>query len=153
MSEQQASEYTQFTPLKKKQFLELLRKTRNVSAACRKVGVSRITPYHARETDPEFAQAWDEVKEEHADILEAEAFRRAHDGTLKPVYQQGKKVGTVREYSDTLLIFLLKGNRPEKYRDTLRQEVSGPGGGPIAVAAVEALNKVYGSHQSPTEDE
>jgi hypothetical protein len=37
----------------------------------------------------------------------------------------------VREYSDTLLIFLLKGARPQKYRDNVRQEVSGPNGAPL----------------------
>ena len=30
---------------------------------------------------------------------------------------QGSQVGTVRRYSDTLLIFLLKGRRPEKFKD------------------------------------
>jgi len=49
------------------------------------------------------------------DALEDEAIRRAHDGTMKPVFHGGKKVGEVREYSDKLLIFLLKGCKPEKY--------------------------------------
>lgn len=53
--------------------------------------------------------------------MEAEAWRRGKTGVLKPVYQGGKKVGSVREYSDTLLIFMLKGTRPEKYRD--RQQI------------------------------
>ena len=30
---------------------------------------------------------------------------------------KGQAGGTVREYSDTLLIFLLKGMKPEKYRE------------------------------------
>ena len=63
-----------------------------------------------------------------ADTLEDEAVRRAKDGVEKPVYQGGKLVGHVQEYSDTLLIFLLKGARPEKYRDRVQQELSGPGG-------------------------
>jgi hypothetical protein len=37
-------------------------------------------------------------------------------------------VTTVREYADTLLIFLLKGRRPEKYAHF---EVTGRGGGPV----------------------
>ena len=62
-------------------------------------------------------------------MLEDEAIRRAKDGVReKPVYQGGKLVGHVQEYSDTLLIFLLKGARPEKYRDRVQQELSGPGG-------------------------
>ena len=39
-------------------------------------------------------------------------------GNVRAAAQQ---VGTVREYSDTLLIFLLKGWKPEKYKD--RREV------------------------------
>jgi hypothetical protein len=67
-----------------------------------------------------------------ADQLEQEARRRAHDGVRKPVYQGGKRVGYIQEYSDTLLIFLLKGLRPEKYRE--RFEHSGAGGGPLQLS-------------------
>lgn len=55
--------------------------------------------------------------------MEQEAFRRAVEGTEKPVFgsmgfRMGSgEIGRVREYSDTLLIFLLKGARPEKYRE------------------------------------
>ncbi len=41
--------------------------------------------------------------------------RRAVDGVDEPVYQGGKKVGSITRYSDTLLIFLLKANR-DKFR-------------------------------------
>jgi hypothetical protein len=34
------------------------------------------------------------------------------------VFQGGKQVGTVRKYSDTLLMFLLKGIRPQKWRES-----------------------------------
>lgn len=54
-----------------------------------------------------------------ADSLEDEAVRRARDGYDKPVYQQGQCVGQVRKYSDTLMVFLLKGARPKKYRDNV----------------------------------
>ena len=49
--------------------------------------------------------------------MELEARRRAVKGTDKPVFQRGEQVGTIREYSDTLLMFLLKANKPEKFRD------------------------------------
>ena len=48
-------------------------------------------------------------------MIEAEARRRAVDGVDEPVYYQGKEVGTVRRYSDVLLIFLLKGLRPQRF--------------------------------------
>jgi hypothetical protein len=48
-------------------------------------------------------------------------------------------VGFIQEYSDTLLIFLLKGLRPEKYRE--RFEHSGPGkGGAILVSYDPGMN-------------
>lgn len=49
--------------------------------------------------------------------MEVEAQRRAVDGTRKPVYYKGVKVGAVQEYSDNLMMFLLKARRPEVYRE------------------------------------
>ena len=45
-------------------------------------------------------------------------------------------MGTVREYSDTLLIFLLKGIMPNKYRDRVQTEHVGFGGSPLTVKFV-----------------
>ncbi len=63
-----------------------------------------------------------------ADLLEDEAVRRAKDGVEEPVYQGGKLVGHVQKYSDTLLIFLLKGAKPEKFRERSQHEFSGEDG-------------------------
>lgn len=41
----------------------------------------------------------------------------------------------IREFSDTLAIFLLKAHKPEKYRE--RYEHTGPGGGPIQFERIE----------------
>jgi hypothetical protein len=86
-----------------------------VAAACRAAGVERATAY--RDRDPRFAAAWDEAAEDGTDLLELECRRRAVEGVDRPVFYKGQQVGTVKEYSDRLLIFLLKANRPEKYRD------------------------------------
>ena len=51
--------------------------------------------------------------------------------------QGGRMVGTKLVKSDTMLIFMLKAARPEKYRD--RHELTGAGGGPIKT---EDLTKV-----------
>jgi alpha-D-ribose 1-methylphosphonate 5-triphosphate synthase subunit PhnI len=40
----------------------------------------------------------------------------------RPIYQGGKKVGETVEYSDRLLEFLLKGLKPETYRENYRGE-------------------------------
>lgn len=110
---------------RKRVFLEALRKEPNITAAARKAGWDRSTFYVKRAEDPEFARAWDAALEEAVDLCEAEAHRRAFKGTLKPVYQGGEQVGSIREYSDTLAIFLLKAHRPWKYRENVHMEHSG----------------------------
>jgi hypothetical protein len=74
--------------------------------------------------DERYRDEFDAATEDAADILEAEAFRRAVEGWDEPTgWYRGQPGGTVRKYSDTLLIFLLKGMRPAKYRE--RTEVQG----------------------------
>jgi hypothetical protein len=53
--------------------------------------------------------------------LEDEAVRRAHEGLRKPVWYKGKIVGYETEYSDTLLLAVLKANNPDKFRDRIEQ--------------------------------
>lgn len=98
-------------------FLKELARKGNVTVACDKAKIDRTWAYEVRNQDPEFAQAWDVALEEATERLEAEARRRAADGVLEPIYYQGKRVGSVRKYSDTLLIFLLKAHAPDKYRE------------------------------------
>jgi hypothetical protein len=85
--------------------------------------VSHHTVYAWRD-DVEFAQAESTTRDAFADMLEIEAVRRAHGGVLKPVFQGGLFVGHVREYSDTLLIFLLNAARPLKYRANSKIDVA-----------------------------
>lgn len=120
-----------FTPKKRQRFLEHLKSTANVTLSARLAGVSRRTAYNHRAADPEFLSAWNAAVDEAIELLEAEARRRAVDGTDRPVYQGGKLVGYVREYSDTLLMFLLKGHRPEQYRE--RHHVKMDNDGPVQV--------------------
>jgi hypothetical protein len=58
--------------------------------------------------------------------MEDEAMRRAVDGWDEPVYQKGEQVGVVRKYSDSLLALLLRGRRPDVYRDNAQVQVSAP---------------------------
>jgi hypothetical protein len=111
------------TPEKKAAFLTALMETCSVAKACIAVDINRTTAYRWRDDDAPFAAAWEVAKDLGADVLEDEAVRRAHDGIPKPIYHMGACIDTVQEYSDTLLIFLLKGARPAKYKD--RVEHSG----------------------------
>lgn len=120
---------THQTPKKKIAFLEAFRENGSVKHSAEIAGISRITHYDWLKKDEKYATDFINAREDAADALEKEARRRAKDGVLEPVFYQGEKVATVRKYSDVLLIFLLKGNRPEKFKE--RYEHTGKGGGPI----------------------
>lgn len=92
-----------------------------------------MTAYNWRSENQEFAAQWESAKEAGVDALEDEARRRAFEGTGKPVFHQGIECGTIQEYSDTLTIFLLKGARPEKYRERVSTELTGKDGGPVQI--------------------
>lgn len=114
-------------------FLVSLALTGNVTEAAKSAHIDRTVVYDLRAAHEDFAQAWDAALEQAADVLETEARRRAVDGVTETVYQGGKAVGTVQRYSDTLLIFLLNGMRPEKYKQVVRNEVTGKGGKAVEV--------------------
>lgn len=98
---------TPWTDQKRTDFLNALREVPNVGAACRRVHCSRTTVYNLRKEDPTFAAEWDEAIEDGLDELESVAASRAIDK------------------SDLLMIFLLKGYRPEKFRE--RMDVTSAG--------------------------
>lgn len=98
------------------QFLSAMMVGKSVKDATKSVGLHIATPYRRRAADPVFAAAWREASNIGTEYLEEEAARRAYHGLNKPVFYQGEQCGTVREYSDTLLMFLLKKRDPT-YRD------------------------------------
>lgn len=109
-------------PKKQRAFLAAYAELGTVLHAAEAAGINRCT-HNAWLADPVYAEAFEEAKEAAAERLEREAIRRAVEGVEKPVYQGGQMVGTIREYSDTLLIFTLKGLRPEKYRERFQVSV------------------------------
>jgi hypothetical protein len=113
---------------KKAAFLDALSRLASISQACQFARIPRRTVYNWRNQNKGFATAWEKAIELGTDTLEDEAVRRALQGVLKPVYQQGRRVGSIREFSDALLIALLKARRPKKYRDNLKVEASVTGG-------------------------
>ena len=105
--------------------------TGSLRLACEKAGVHRSTHWSWIKADATYAADFADAREQAAERLEEEARRRAHDGVERPVYQGGHMVGTIREFSDLLLIFLLKGAKPETYRERHHLEHTGRAGGPI----------------------
>lgn len=81
-------------------FLAALENTGSITAGAEAAKISRITAYRERQNDPEFSRLWDEALDMAADTLEDEARKRAFAG------------------SDVLLMFLLKGLRPQRWRET-----------------------------------
>ena len=124
---------TYLTPEKKAQFLALLSEYGNVTRAAEGAELVRVYLYQARKNDPEFAAEWEEAAKIGAARLEDEARLRAVEGWQEPVWYQGVQCGTVRKFSDTLLICLLKAHHPDKYRENIKQTVEG-GDTPVSIS-------------------
>lgn len=108
-------------------FLEVFRKCGNITLAANRIGIT-VTQVHTwRKRYPEFTKNFDLAKEEAADLLEAEALRRAVNGVENYKFHEGvplmdpsnpSKFLIERKFSDPLLIFLLRATRPEKFKDS-----------------------------------
>ena len=97
--------------------------------------------YKIKSQDEEFSAAWEEAAEIGAKRLEDEARRRAVEGWQEPVWYQGDQVGTVRKYSDTLLICLLKAHHPEKYADRSKTDTAVNGKLSVDVDVISSITK------------
>lgn len=119
-------------------YVKAVAKLGTITSGCRAIRASRTTILAWRVEDQddgysaqEFTRREKEAFEEFLDTLEAEAARRAYKGVPKGVYHLGVKVAQEHQYSDTLLMFLLNGGRPEKFRQRVDNTHSAPGGGPV----------------------
>jgi hypothetical protein len=111
----------------------------NILRAALAAGIDRDMHYIWLRTDPAYRERFAVAWEQGIDTLESEAVRRAYEGVAEPVFRNGKRAldvmidekgavkrdgagkpigvpASVRRYSDTLLMFLLNGNRSRKYR-------------------------------------
>lgn len=102
---------------KRDAFLAAFAELGTLTHAAARVGTGRSSHRYWMEHDPEYPTLFAEAAQQANDNLEREARRRAVEGVDKPVYQGKELVGSIREYSDTLLIFLMKGALPGKYRE------------------------------------
>jgi len=127
---------------KKVAFLAAYAQTGIISAAAKAADIDRHVPRLWMKNDKEFVRQFKNAREQAADMMEAEALRRATRGVEEGVWHAGKRVGVERKYSDTLLIFLLKAARPKKYRENQRIEHSGPNGKPIQIEAKAVANRL-----------
>jgi len=95
----QAGAMSPFDPVRQALFLQALKDKPIVGRAARRAGVTVATAYRMRKRSPVFAAAWDESLCAGVDTLEECAIDRA------------------LSKSDKLLEMLLKGMRPETYRE------------------------------------
>jgi len=115
--------------MKKRRFLEKYINIGDITLTAKVTGIDRSTHYKWLEEDPEYQLNFAAADKQALDVLESEAYRRAVKGINKPIYYKGQRCGYVREYSDTLLIVLMKARAPEKYRE--RHELVGANGKPL----------------------
>ena len=127
MSEEPAFHLTiqgQRTVIIKALFLKCLAACGNITQAARDADIDRGTHYDWLREDPAYKGDVCDAMERAADALVEEARRRAVEGVDEPIYQAGERMvdkdgnpAVLKRYSDGLLTFLLRGDRPEKYRD------------------------------------
>ena len=111
----------EITHPKKRAFLAAYIRCASITTAAKRAKCSREAHYAWLREDPAYSKAFKQAIDLAGDSLEDEAARRAFAG------------------SDVLMIFLLKGVKPWKYRE--RYEFSGPNGKPIEhnISATESL--------------
>lgn len=155
MSDLRKSKVTRFTVKRGERLCEAIIKSGgNISRACEIVNVERRTFYiwwnkgradDAQEHYKEFYNNVEEAKELGIDTLIDETRRRAFEGVDVPVHHQGELVDTYKKYSDSLAMFLIKGQR-KQFVD--RHEISGPEGGPIRTQSKNITAELSGKEAS-----
>lgn len=125
--------YDEIQQSKREAFLVAYVESANITKACIAASINRSTFYEWKK-DSEFAKSYELAEQQAGDMLESEAARRAQEGVRRPVLYKGEVVVIdgeplyEHEYSDTLLIFLLKGVKPEKYRERYDAQLTGKDG-------------------------
>lgn len=141
--------------LKARAFLAAFRVTASITRSAEAAGIARDLHYRWLKDSKGYAAAFAEARVQAGQALEDEAVRRAHEGVFVPnvwkggftyaeseyevdaeasterrkVYRlkDGAKPLGVIEYSDTLLLALMKGALPDKYRERAAVEIPGSG--------------------------
>jgi hypothetical protein len=108
-------------------FLEQFVSRGSVFAAAAAANVHRSMHYDWLK-DPAYAARFAAAETDAADLAETEVRRRAIVGVDEPVYYKGKVVGSIKKFSDTLLMFWLNGRRSDVFRPRLTAAVE-PGDG------------------------
>ena len=98
-------------------FLHHLGRTGSVTYAATRTGLRRNMLYKLKASDEEFAARGAAALDLGVERLQDDAMRRALQGTERAVFRNGRQVGSVRQYDNRLLQFLLRAHRPEVYAE------------------------------------
>lgn len=128
---QRSARHDGWSAVRRQRFLEALAQTGSVGRAAREVGMTASGAYQLRARDREFHEAWMLALRMADDAVVAAVRERVIDGVEKPVFHKGQSVGSQREFSDRLAIYLL--DRLE------RMGVEPPGGNVTGGRAADAL--------------
>lgn len=114
--------YLTLTPMVIDLFLEGVCRTNNVTKVCNELNISRIVIYAMKAQDPAFRQRLADAQTIGIDSWEDAAATRAFDGIERKVFHKGVQIDTIREYSDSIAIAMLRGAKPERYAAQTRNE-------------------------------
>lgn len=99
----------------------------------------------------QFTPLFEPAKDENGNVIMEEI----SEGVTRPKYiplldDEGRQqIATMKEYSDTLAIFLLKAHNPDKYRENSKVQLTGPDDGPVQVEhKASALAEIFAKAQS-----
>ncbi len=120
----------------RQRFIKELAISPNVTLAAEKAGVSSNTVYLYKKKEPSFCQQWDRAVAAGYDRLEGLSLHDAAFGTedwtwLKDGAGRLVKKPLPNKVSVIERIFHLKARFPDRFRENLHTEISGPQGGPI----------------------
>ena len=140
--------------LKQHAFLAAYGESASITTAAEAADVARQSHYDWMKDNEDYQTAFREARSRAIDLLEQEAIRRAYHGVDEPVFHQGQlcyraedldengkpQPGVtplaIRRYSDRLMEILLRGNKPDIYRDRSSVEVTGKDGTPLMNVAM-----------------
>jgi len=108
-------------------FLEEFMKTGNLTLAAECADVARSTVKRAKKKSERFEKLFKQAKEVAYDRLEAEALEWATEGKVKTKRydEDGNLIGETMDYSERVMLELLKAHRPEKFDRKDEHELSG----------------------------
>lgn len=110
---------------RQRKFLDALSVIGTVTGAAKAAGVDQSLPYKWRKQDAAFREAWDSLADQVGTVIESALVERVVNGVEEPLTYQGQIFGYVKRFDNSTGVALLRGMKPEKYRES--------GGGAINV--------------------